>query len=390
MPNVKISELPELTTPADSDLLEIVNAGQSKKITRGNLLAALKFISVTKNINLDVIADNITAEINRTKGISWTDADPASSDDNLKTAHIGISSPIRMEGNQVVPNDPVKAKLSKELMTIGSVFTIMDDLRKITMMAKGTITSFADIVESGVYEGVDIPNSPAQGKVMVMAAKDSVGDFGYFLLGVDMIFHVGRKGSTYTTIKWNSVQHISTSEGTVEISSPSAGYAGVMIDTISDPTKVLDDGLEHAVTFVDSSTIDWATVINPDLWYFAPATQSTGGHAASSETGQVHSATGNISKAIAQGWVANQNIVTIKYNIDPTIKKFEVIKVEGGNATAHSAAILADGSVEMDSSYVPAGPNSIVTKKMLLPTAPTADGNYKLNIAGGVATWIAI
>ena len=124
MPNVKISELPELTTPTDSDLLEIVNAGQSKKITRGNLFAILKFLSATKDIDLDILSDNLDAVILRTKGISWTDGVPTSPDENLKSDHIGVSTDIVLENDQHLNPDPNVTAVDNRLISVKNAFAM--------------------------------------------------------------------------------------------------------------------------------------------------------------------------------------------------------------------------------------------------------------------------
>src|SRR5690349_18753533 len=51
MPNVKISELPAITTPTTSDLVPVVQSGSTDKITRGNFL---------KNVDADMTTSDVT------------------------------------------------------------------------------------------------------------------------------------------------------------------------------------------------------------------------------------------------------------------------------------------------------------------------------------------
>src|SRR5690349_21382145 len=51
MPNVKISELPAITTPTTSDLVPVVQSGSTDKITRGNFL---------KNVDADMTSSDVT------------------------------------------------------------------------------------------------------------------------------------------------------------------------------------------------------------------------------------------------------------------------------------------------------------------------------------------
>ena len=58
-----------------------------------------------------------------------------------------------------------------------------------------------------------------------------------------------------------------------------------------------------------------------------------------------------------------------------------------------SMSIIASGDIDMDAGYTPANPLSVATKEFaesIAPTLPTGDGDYKLNIASGVATWVTV
>ena len=55
--------------------------------------------------------------------------------------------------------------------------------------------------------------------------------------------------------------------------------------------------------------------------------------------------------------------------------------------------LSSSGSVDMITGYTPTTPLSVATKEFaesLIPTLPTGDGDYKLNIASGVATWVTV
>ena len=66
-------------------------------------------------------------------------------------------------------------------------------------------------------------------------------------------------------------------------------------------------------------------------------------------------------------------------------------------ATKKSVEDAVKGKVAMEAGYTPSADLSIATKKSVedavatikIPANPTADGDYKLHIAGGVATWVS-
>lgn len=64
MANRKISELNELTTPLNSDVLPIVNGGETKKIKVENLLISKNIICVQSTNKQDGFTKDIWAEIN--------------------------------------------------------------------------------------------------------------------------------------------------------------------------------------------------------------------------------------------------------------------------------------------------------------------------------------
>ena len=288
-----------------------------------------------------------------------------------------------MDGVQAVPQNPTAAKASKELMTIGSMFTQMSHLQTLTMMDKGAVTDIKLITETGIYGGTDVLNSPVQGGIMVMANKDGHGNFGYFLMGADRAFHTGGRPAGSDNIAWKAVVHETTSEGVIEIDPAYSGsYPAAIIETWSgSATHDLTDGKDHIVTFKLQDGTDWATATDSRAWYLI---QSSG------ELGNFKGASGEISRDVFKGWADNGMKVTINY--DATPKKFNVVKVEGQALVHHSMQLLADGSISMEKDYVPTEDGDIATKKFVedaisIPLQPTADGTYNLVVASGVATW---
>jgi hypothetical protein len=63
----------------------------------------------------------------------------------------------------------------------------------VVMQEKGAITDIDDVVETGIYHGIDVSKSPIQGPIMVMSSQDSAGNMGFFLMGSDQILRVGSK-----------------------------------------------------------------------------------------------------------------------------------------------------------------------------------------------------
>ena len=132
-------------------------------------------------------------------------ADSQDPDYDMKKNHIGSDLPIILNQPQVINADPAIRKVSKELMTVGSFFEEYGKLTARTMSFKGTVNAFSDIVETGIYSGTDLTYSPIAGQVMVMASKDDLGNFGYFLMGSNMELHVGGKPIGTQRVNWNKV-----------------------------------------------------------------------------------------------------------------------------------------------------------------------------------------
>ena len=262
--------------------------------------------------------------------------------------------------------------------------TILADKVK-TMMEKGAVTDIGGIAESGIYEGNNVTGSPMQGPIMVMANKDSNGDFGFFLMGSDGALHTGGK-PTGGKIFWTEIKSVAVADGTVEVD---ASYSGRFVSPNMDSftgqsTHNLFDQKEHKVIFTDKAGNDWTTDKDPYAWYL-----KGGG-----ELGHFAGASGHVGSKVMEGWIRHKNIVTIQYT-DSTKKEFNVLKVEGDTQVGGSNHLVADGSVDMNKDYVPKNDLSIATKKfaedlITLPATPTADGDYKLNIAAGVATWVTV
>ncbi|MHA2023998.1 MAG: hypothetical protein ACTSWQ_10090, partial [Candidatus Thorarchaeota archaeon] len=170
-------------------------------------------------------------------------------DVNTGTGHLSTNVPIRMENPQVIPVDPAKALASRELMTVGSVFTQLNALHSNSLAHKGAISAMSDITEIGVYEGTDVTDAAVQGKVIIFAVKDSDGDFGYFLLDDKEGMHTGGKPSG-GAISWSQVQHKPKSVGIMDIKT-SGGFTTIQTNTFTNilGTTDLMDGSEHIVQF---------------------------------------------------------------------------------------------------------------------------------------------
>jgi len=142
----------------------------------------------------------------------------------------------------------------------------------------------------------------------------------------------------------------SKSTGTIDIKPDNSGGfpTAILSSFTGQATTNLTDGNEHAVQFVLEAGGDWTAATDSRMWYLHVA-----------ELGNIDGASGVIAVDMMKQWISNGNIVTIKY--DATPKRFHVTKVEGHHVLPAS-----------------------------VPAIPTADGDYKLHINGGVATWVTI
>jgi len=143
---------------------------------------------------------------------------------------------------------------------------------------------------------------------------------------------------------------VSKSTGTIDIKPDNSGGfpTAILSSFTGQATTNLTDGNEHAVQFKLEDGGDWSTATDSRMWYLHVA-----------ELGNVDGASGVITLDTLKQWVSNANIVTIKY--DATPKRFHVTKVEGHHVLPVS-----------------------------VPAIPTADGDYKLHVASGVASWVTV
>jgi len=161
---------------------------------------------------------------------------------------------------------------------------------------------------------------------------------------------------------------ISKSTGTIDIKPDnSGGFPTAILSTFTgSATHNILDGNEHKVNFILESGGDWTTATDNRMWYLKePA-----------ELGNIIGASGNISPTTMKQWIANGNIVTMKY--DQANTKFIVTKVSGDSPITHSEPILADGSVQMDNTFTPSDDYDVITKKYL-ETAATAASPFQFD-----------
>ncbi len=227
-----------------------------------------------------------------------------------------------------------------------------------TMTDKGVITDITKITETGIYEGMDVLKSPVQGGIMVLANKDAAGNMGFFVMGDDGKLHTGGKPANKDVFFSEIAQKV-VSEGDIPIDADySGGYGTLEIEKFTGKASHnLLDGKEHTVNLVLDSGEDFATTTSRDIFYLI---QSDG------ELGKLKGASGNIDKDTLKDFVAGKNLITMKY-------------------TAPVAPSTTDGYFMITDvqGYVHQGSTA-------LPVAPTADGDYKLHIASGVATWVTV
>ena len=67
------------------------------------------------------------------------------------------------------------------------------------MKEKGVIADIADVVETGIYYGTNVTNTPASGDVMVMGSRDIHGNMCCFLMDSKMDLYLGGTPSSGTT-----------------------------------------------------------------------------------------------------------------------------------------------------------------------------------------------
>ena len=86
----------------------------------------LDYLTVTRPFNADTDQDNQSLSAFKLQSTNYMVGNPASPDLNLQTDHISVSTPIRMETEQVLPVDLHEPLASLELATIGTVVKAMD------------------------------------------------------------------------------------------------------------------------------------------------------------------------------------------------------------------------------------------------------------------------
>jgi len=94
-------------------------------------ISASDLRTVTDNLATEnkVDRDNITAEALRTHGISYDDT----------KAQLDVAVPLVLEQQQTVPSDPAQAMASKELMSIGSVFSVFKPFSETVLKKDGSV-----------------------------------------------------------------------------------------------------------------------------------------------------------------------------------------------------------------------------------------------------------
>jgi len=291
-------------------------------------------------------------------------------------ATLKTTKDIELAQAQVVPSDPAAALKDNRMITVGATIKAFNNMSVKVMMEKGAITDISGITETGIYEGTDVANSPITGPIMVMANKDTNGDFGFFLMGADGALHTGGKAQLGKTF-WTEIKSKAVAEGTIEVDASYSGrFVSPNMDTFTgQATHDIFDTKEHKVIFTDKPGNDWTTDKDPYTWYL-----KGGG-----ELGHFKGASGHVGSKVMEGWVKHQNIITIQYT-DSSKKEFNVLKVEGDIQVSGSDHLVADGSVTMIPSYKPSKPNSIATKEYADSTSkPTGLFDFDYDVKIGTA-----
>jgi len=327
--------------------------------------AKLDHITIASDLDIDTIDTNAKSAVAQVGALNL---------DGSGTTLMSAKD-IELAQAQVVPTDPVLALKDNRMITVASTIAAFNNMSVKVMMEKGIITDISGITETGIYEGTDVANSPMTGPIMVMANKDSNGDFGFFLMGADGVLHTGGKAQLGKTF-WTEIKAEAVAEGSIEVDASYSGrFVSPNMDTFTgQATHDLFNTKEHKVMFIDKAGNDWTTDKDPYAWYLR------GG----GELGHFSGASGHVGSKVMEGWVKHKNIVTIQYT-DSTKKEFNVLKVEGDIQVGGSDHLVADGSVEMIPTYKPSKPNSIVTKEYAdIPTG-LFDFDYDV-VVGTIAT----
>ncbi len=392
----------------------------------------------------------VTALAGLQQGLTHMDGDPASPDENLKTDHIALALPARLETQQTLPTIIAEAMASKEFMTVGSVFKQFHAFSQNTMTEKGDITNINDIVETGIYTGNDVVNSPIQGHIMIMAHKDLHSNFGYMLMGDDMLLHTGGKPSTASDPTWKEVVTNDTKDvvktvgvgkdfeklhDALVFAETKQGHSVTL--TLDDGTYTIGDGgvragewASHGTLYIyrnmslaitgKNRTKDGVKIILHADSRTNDAYFITSGFAASIELANMTLATsiGDISKT-DQRWLfniySNSNDFKIAnaklqgwmhtfsdYGTPAVLDNVEFVSnVNAISATKGSRIILKTvtfidntkdtniplNEIQYDGSFISDG-KAPLHHKGGVPVPPTADGDYVLKVVAGVMTWV--
>jgi len=176
-----------------------------------------KYIS-PKTLENSVFRQNFAALELRVNGIDYTPAVPGSPDSNLQTDHIGISVPMRMEGNQVVPTSPTDRPA--ELATFSTVGTMVGQATSAIPFTQlndtpSDYTGAADKVLAVKHDesGVEFIDAPSGGKMEVkeITSNYSAGaaDNGYFIRATGAVTEVKLNGYiiNFNQILYNGTNH---------------------------------------------------------------------------------------------------------------------------------------------------------------------------------------
>ena len=303
-------------------------------------------------IDLDQLNLDLKAEIDRSNGVNLIPGDLTSPDPDLKIDHNTVHAPLINDVVQTIPADPLT---SNEYATFSSLAAILNVHDEGTMMDKGPILDINDIVETGIYHGLDVINAPITGGIMVLANKDALGNFMYLLLGADGILHVGGKPVGHSIFFTPPVDPngdlVPISEGSIELDAEYGGDKAVgLLSTFSGHASYnLLDGGKHYVNFI----------IKPGTTFLNTSDHFVGllnGLSVSDLFGSG----GPTTKEEMEDWVANGSLVEISYSPDGT---FHVISVYGYHAHSTKIPVYSDGSVDMDAIYVAPNPQSVMTRR---------------------------
>ena len=271
---------------------------------------------------------------------------------------------MSLQVQQQIPALPAVALASKQFMTIGSVFAMMTQLQSKTMMDKGSITNINAIVETGIYEGTDVVNSPITGEIMVMANKDAHGDFAFFLMGDDRTMHTGGK-KVGGQVGWQQVKHHVQTTGEIQVKT-AGGFTTIQTNTYTNISGTVDlqDGKEHVVTFVMATGETDIPNGDPAWGYILPHVADATGQPTRMKMGSASNPLGGTPNGTLKLWIDKGALVSIKKTDPANIEsEWQVTHVEIPANGGASDVIHADGHIPMSQGYVPTVPKSVADKE---------------------------